>query len=61
GLTLGQADVSNQGVAHGNGDTDSESAAAGVAADEIAGLGDESDPAERHKTLVSNGLVDTFA
>ena len=61
GLTLGQADVGDQGVAQGNGDSDSESAAAGLATDDTSGHGDETDLVERQKTLASDSLVDTFA
>lgn len=61
GLTLGQADVGDQGVAQGNGDSDSDSAAAGLATDDTGGHGDETDLVERQRTLASDSLVDTFA
>lgn len=61
GLTLGQADVGEQGVAEGNRDRDAESAAADFAADEANGLAVDTDPEARRETLASNGLVDTFA
>lgn len=61
GLTLGQADVDEQGVTQGNRDGDAESAGPGLAADDTDGLTSDMGPQEERETVTSNGLVDTFA
>jgi hypothetical protein len=61
GLTLGQADVGDQGIAQGNRDGDSESSAAGFDSDDVSELMGETGAEERRETPASNGLVDTFA
>jgi len=61
GLSLGQADVSEQGVAQGNKDDESDVRVSGEATDEAhdAAADDHGHTAARATT--SNGLVDTFA
>ena len=59
GLSLGQTDVSDQGVA--GGDPDQGSTAASAITEEASENPSDGEPAERQNIVTSNGLVDTFA
>lgn len=61
GLSLGQADVGEQGVAQENRDGDSGVANADAMADESGTRQDEPGAPGNRATVISNGLVDTFA
>ncbi len=61
GLSLGQADVSDHGVADGRDDRGFNSDADTLAADEVAEAPRETEMTERRKIVASNNLLDTFA
>lgn len=61
GLSLGQADVSEQGVSQGNRDSNGESATQALAGDDVAALTGDAETVEAHAAVTANGLVDTFA
>lgn len=61
GLSLGQADVGEQGVAQGNKDGETEAPAGALAPEDVDGS-DSDDGSQGSATVsMSNGLVDTFA
>jgi flagellar hook-length control protein FliK len=61
GLSLGQADVSEQGVAQGNKDGESDVRVSGEATDEAHDAVPDDDHRAAARATTSNGLVDTFA
>jgi flagellar hook-length control protein FliK len=61
GLSLGQADVSEQGVAQGNKDGESDVRVSGEATDEAHDAAPDDDHRAAARATTSNGLVDTFA
>lgn len=61
GLSLGQTDVSEHGVADGRDDRAFNPDADGAVADEAADAPHEPDMTERRKIVSSNNLLDTFA
>ena len=61
GLSLGQADVSEQGVADGKADREFTSGSNTAASGEQPDDAIEADLSERRKTVARNNLLDTFA
>lgn len=61
GLSLGQADVGEQGVAEGNKDNQTEGSLSDGAADDLPGGVTDDDANQTPARMSSNGLVDTFA
>ncbi len=61
GLSLGQADVSEQNVAQGNKDGETESRVSNQSADDGHDAGTDDDGLAAMTVKASNGLVDTFA
>lgn len=61
GLSLGQADVGDHGVAQGNRDGDAESGTPGLSADDNSASAGDPEIPEAQTAVTMNGLVDTFA